>query len=285
MTPQISIIIINYNTFEMTSQCIESVYEKTKNVEFEIVLVDNASTECNADLFAERFPSVILVKSKENIGFAKGNNLGIKTAKSDVILLLNSDTILVNNAVSICYDRLVKDKNIGLITSKLIYPNGNIQHQCRRFETISLLLTEQLRLHKLWTKEKRAKILLNGYFNHQTEIETDRIWGTFFMLKREILNALPEKKLADTFFMYGEDNEWCYQIRRLTPFKILYFPDAVVIHKMGGSNFGEQKTSMIHYNKRIYMRKYYGTLKTKIYFFLHDNFIKKHVITNKMNTI
>lgn|SRR5690554_1820898 len=268
MKIEVSIIIINFNTYQLTCECIESILDKTKGVSYEVILVDNGSVECDPDLFKEKFPDIKLIKSKINLGFAKGNNLGIENAKGDVILLLNSDTVLENDAISICYKRLVEDNRYGLITSKLIYPNGDVQRQCRKFETISMLLMEQFRIHKLWSKQKRAKKLLNGYFDHQTEIETDRIWGAFFMFKRDILDLLPNNKLADTFFMYGEDNEWCYQIRTFTPYKVLYYPKAVVIHKIGGSNFGAEKNKVILNNKHIYMSEYYGSLKSNIYFFL-----------------
>lgn len=272
--PQVSIIIINYNTFEMTSDCIQSVMDKTQKVSYEIILVDNASDECSPTLFLEKFPDIELIVSDKNLGFSKGNNLGITKSKGEVILLLNSDTELQNDAISLTYNRMMNEDSIGLITSKLIYPSGVIQKQCRRFETISRLLIEQMRIHKLWSKEKRAYRLLNGYFDHESEIEVDRIWGAFFMFRKEILNSLPGNKLADTFFMYGEDNEWCYQIKTLTNYKIWYYPNAVVIHKMGGSNFGEAKNKVIMENKRIYMSKYYGKAKTNVYFWLHKFLVK-----------
>src|SRR5437763_942905 len=94
----LSIIIINYNTFELTCNCIESVIQYTTTIPYEIILVDNASTECDAELFKKRFPQIKLVKNPENNGFAKGNNLGIKHAEGDAILLLNSDTYLKVNS-------------------------------------------------------------------------------------------------------------------------------------------------------------------------------------------
>ena len=271
-TEILSIIILNYNTFEMTCNCIHSVLEKTKGWSIEIILVDNASTERNADDFLVRFPEIKLIKSEQNLGFSKGNNLGISRAKGTVLLLLNSDTILLNDAVSICAEELMKREEIGIITCKLRFPNSDIQHQCRRFERISLLLVELLRIHKLWSKSKRAKVLLNGYFDHETEIIADRIWGTFFMFKREILNEFPENKLADRFFMYGEDNEWCYQLAKFTSKNILYFPKAEVEHLMGGSKYGseisKEKMETIQRNRKIYMNQYYGKLKTVVLDFL-----------------
>jgi len=271
-TNLISIIILNYNTFEMTCDCIQSVIDKTKNTNYEIIVVDNASSNCNPDNFLIRFPQINLVKSDVNLGFSKGNNLGIENSEGSVILLLNSDTILINDAISECFNRLIKEDEIGIITCKLLFPNGDIQHQCRPFDTISLNLTERLRIHKLWSIEKRSRRLLGGYFDHKTEMICDRIWGTFFMFKKEILNSFPKNKLSDQFFMYGEDNEWCYQLRRYTNKKILYLPTAEVTHIMGGSKFNKsespEKLAIINQNKKKYMSEYYGSFKTKVLFFL-----------------
>lgn len=268
----ISVIILNYNTFEMTSDCIQSILDKTTHPDIELIIVDNASTNCNPDDFLLKFPTIKLVKSEVNLGFSKGNNLGINHAKGNTILLLNSDTILVNDAITLSYQKLNNEEEIGVITSKLVFPTREIQHQCRPFDTITLNLIERFRIHKFWSTEKRARILLGGYFDHQKEMTCDRIWGTFFMFKKDILTSFPDEKLADQFFMYGEDNEWCYQLRKFTHKKILYFPTAEVIHIMGGSRFSStespEKQLIINQNKKKYMTEYYGSFKTKILFFL-----------------
>src|SRR4051794_40929468 len=103
---EVSVIIINYNTFSLTCKCIESIINKTSGIEFEIILVDNASTECDPDLFKKKFPFITLIKNKENSGFSRGNNTGIHSAKYEYILLLNSDTELVNNALFLACSRL-----------------------------------------------------------------------------------------------------------------------------------------------------------------------------------
>ena len=105
----ISVVIINYNTFELTSNCLRSIYRHTSEIEFEIVLVDNDSSECSPDLFLSEFPDIELVKSPINGGFAKGNNLGVERAKGRYIALLNSDTELLNNALKIVVDYFSTD--------------------------------------------------------------------------------------------------------------------------------------------------------------------------------
>ena len=103
---KVSIIVINYNTFNLTSKCLRTIYQNTVGVSFEILVVDNASTECSPGRFKEEFPEIIVVENKENIGFAKGNNIGIAKASGDVVLLLNSDTELVEDSISLCCKKL-----------------------------------------------------------------------------------------------------------------------------------------------------------------------------------
>ena len=215
MEVKVSIIIINYNTFDLTCKCIESIYAKTIGLNYEIILVDNNSTDTNPENFLTLFPNIILVKSNKNIGFAKGNNLGIKKAKGETILLLNSDIVLINNAIKICYDRLHKEDDLAVISSALFNRDNSYQKQCNRQENIIVALFELFRIHKLLPKKRKAKILQGSYFDHKTPMYTDKVWGAFFMIKKEIINSFPNRKLHDDFFMYGEDVQWSYYIRNI----------------------------------------------------------------------
>lgn len=230
----ISVIILNYNTFELTSQCIRSIYTQTKRVEFEIVLVDNASTDCNPDKFLEQFPKITLIKNTENRGFSKGCNDGIVYAKGDVILLLNSDTILLNDAISICKERLDSDSNIGVCTCRLENQDASPQNNCQRFPSVKLALSEKLRIHKLYSSKKRGKIWFGPYFNYNEIAYPDWVWGTFFMFPHKTLEVFPEKKLTETFWIYVEDVEWCWLIRKAGK-NVTFVPDACVRH-LGGIN-------------------------------------------------
>src|SRR5690606_34789161 len=131
-----SIVIINYNTFAITNNCIKSVLEHTKAVAYEIIVVDNAYTKDNPDDSATQFRAIILVKSPVNGGFAKGNNLGIAHAKVDIILLLNSDTILTEDSISTAAQYLAANKDTGALTVKLVYEDGKYQHNARKFRSI-----------------------------------------------------------------------------------------------------------------------------------------------------
>jgi GT2 family glycosyltransferase len=257
----VSVIIVNYNTFSLTSQCIRSIYQYTTEVVFEIILVDNASTECDAGIFKKEFPDIIVIKNKENLGFAKANNVGIKASKGNVVLLLNSDTELKNDAISIAFNRLQSEKRNGAISVKLIFPDGSVQYQCQRFPSIGLLLAENLRLHKLLPASIRSRIFLSTYFKHESYIEPDSIWGTFFMFNKKILDEMPENKLNDEYFMYYEDKQWCVDIKKLG-YKIAYEPAGIVVHYFGQSNAAKKK--LMTENKELFLMKNYGSFKTSV---------------------
>ena len=248
MQTDISIIIINFNTFQLTCNCIRSVIENTFEINYEIILVDNASTECDAEKFKVLFPKIHLIKSEINLGFSKGNNLGIKNSLSSVILLLNSDTLLKNNAIKICFEYLNKGSNIGVVSSSLLYPDEKLQACCQAFPSIWLSFLEKTRLHKILPSRLRAHIFYGSYFNHKEYAEPDWIWGTFFMFHRKIINDLQGCKLDDSFFMYMEDMMWCYDIRRIG-YKIAYIPQAKVIHFMGSSSGKKEEFMKINFNK------------------------------------
>jgi GT2 family glycosyltransferase len=263
----LSIIIINYNTYELTAKCIASVYKFTKNVEFEIVLVDNASTECDPDRFKKKFPQIKLVCNAINLGFSTGNNLGIQHSNGDMILLLNSDTELIEDSLSYCY-KYAKSLNYNVALScKLIYPDNTIQHQCGRFPSIFLNLIELFRIHKILGSNKRGRLLLSNYFNHEEIIEPDWVWGTFFMFNKAILLKLNGEKLDDSFFMYCEDIKWCFDFKKLDV-KILYLPGTKLIHHLGGSSNNEFRLNAISKNELLFIKQTKGNLYKWIYIFV-----------------
>jgi GT2 family glycosyltransferase len=267
--PHLSIIIINYNTFSLTCKCIESLLRYTKGIDYEIILVDNASSECSADRFLELFPQIKLIKSPENVGFAKGNNLGLQHAQGVYILLLNSDIELTENSIEVCLNKIKQGEKIGVVSPKLVYPDGQIQHVAGRFPSISYEFIELCRLHKIFG----SKSLLGFYFNHQTEMYVDWVWGAFFLTKKVIIEQLPNGKMPDDFFMYFEDVQWCYQIKKLG-YKILYTPETQVVHHVSGSSkntnteINSHKIQQSLVNERTFFLKEKGWLYTKTLYFL-----------------
>ena len=283
----VSIIIINYNTFQLTSECIRSVIEFTKRISYEIILVDNASVECDAELFKEKFPGIILIKSQLNGGFAYGNNLGIDNASGDFILLLNSDTVLTTDSIADTVEFAKNNTNTGVVGCRMIFPDGSVQYTARRFRSIQWELLDLFRFIPMFIPyKKRAKLMLGKYFRHDENMACDWVNGAFFLFPKKILSQFPENKLDDRFFMYGEDHLWCAQIKKLG-YNILFFAGTTIIHINSGSTQIEKqlalrKTMMKHELEIMKWRKGSG-----LYFIIFSlvykskegarNFIKKLV--------
>jgi GT2 family glycosyltransferase len=264
---QLSIIIINYNTFQLTCNCIQSIYEKLLDVEYEIILVDNASVECDANLFKEKFPKIKLIISPRNTGFTGGNNLGVENAIGEYLLLLNSDTELINNAPKICLDYIQQHKEVGMVTCQLVYPDGKIQYNTRRFRTISWELLEIFPFYKLLSKPKREALMLHHYFDHKNFANADWVWGAFMLFPKSIIQQLPKKKLSDDFFMYCEDVLWCWDFNQLG-YQIHFLPEAKVMHVHKGSVSKDKwvkiRTTSIK-NHAKFMKKFYPDFRWYIF--------------------
>ena len=258
----ISIIILNYNTFDLTCQCIESIYKETKKVDFEIIIVDNASTMDEPDNFLELFPKIKLVKNTENRGFAGGCNDGIKVAKGDTILLLNSDTKLLNDAISITYDFLNTHPNVGIVTCRLENEDGSPQNNCYHFPSISKTLIELLRLQKFFPKSNFKKTLYGYFFDYDNIAYPDYIWGAFFMFPKKLLDIFSNQLLPETFWMYFEDMEWCW-LARQAGYEVVFVPDGRVLH-YGGKNHNPKALKMMNDNFNQFLKLYYNKMNAWI---------------------
>ncbi len=264
---QLSIIIINYNTFQLTCKSIASIIEKVKGLQYEIILVDNDSSESDPQNFKKLFPDIKLIVSAENTGFTGGNNLGISHSKGEYLLLLNSDTELINNAPLICYEYMQQHPEAGMTTAQLLYPDGRVQHNCRRFRTISWELLEIFPIYKFLPKRKREHLMLHHYFDHQSFANCDWVWGAYMFFPGKILNQLSGHKLSDEFFMYCEDVLWCWDFKRMD-YKIHFLPEAKVMHIHRGSVSKDKwlriRTTSIK-NHAAFMKKFYPDYRWYIF--------------------
>ena len=265
----VSIIIVNYNTYDLTSQCIESIYKFTKEICFEIILVDNNSKEVDAEVFKDNFNDIILIKNNYNAGFAAGNNLGIEKAKGELILLLNSDTYLIDNSIASAYFYMKKNPIVGVNSVKLIYPDGRTQSVAQRFPSVITLLVEILRLQKILPSKWISKMLLGAFFDHCSTVKADWVWGAFFMFRKDIIKKLPQERLDDKFFMYYEDMQWCWDIKKVG-YEVHYYAEAEVVHLMGGSSGA--KSQLMLKNEKIFMRHNYNYFHRAAI-----NFLKKFI--------
>lgn len=263
----ISIIILSYNTRDLLVRCISSVYTaQTSRDTWEIIVVDNASTDDSVVEIKRIFPLVHIIENKKNIGFAAGNNIGIKRAKGSIILLLNSDTEVTVGAIQETARYLVHQPEAGAATCMLTRPDGSMDPACHRgFPTPGASFAYFLGFEKIFPKSTRFGRYHMGYKDMSQPHEIDSPSGAFFMIKKSIIKKVG--LLDERFFMYGEDIDWAYRIKK-AGLRILFYPYVSVLHKKWQSGKGHEDekrriTSAIYFYeamqlfyKKQYQKKY-----------------------------
>lgn len=241
----VSIIIVNYNTKKLLADCINSIYKHTTNIEFEIIVSDNGSVDGSIEMLKQNFPQVILIENNANLGFGTANNKGLSIAKGKYIFYLNSDTLLLNNAVKLFFDYFEENgskENIGALGCNLLNKDGTINNSYSTFPDINQDLQGLFKLNfGLW-KKLLKKIFISSSINNNTSStpsvsnnmkktgEVDYIVGAdLFLLNNEY--AL----FDENFFLYFEETDLQYQLAKAGKKRIL-LDEPSIIHYEGCSS-------------------------------------------------
>lgn len=257
----VSIIIVNYNTRGLLRDCIKSIKEKTAEVDYEIIVVDNASSDGSMKMLAEDFPEVRAFSSGGNIGFGRANNIGMKEAEGKYLFLLNSDTLLVNNAIKIFYNeaerRVKSGRKIGAIGSILIGADGKTCHSYGKFitpfEEIKETIAKYLRFLKDPENTCPTKI--------QGEKKVDYVTGADMLVPRKTFEDIGG--FDPDFFMYCEEVDWQKRMEE-KGYERLLVAGPGIIHLEGGSEISKKslwsprRLYNLYTSRSIYRRKHYS---------------------------
>lgn len=225
--PSLSVIVVNWNTRERLRACLGSIDRHLGQVDHEVLVVDNASSDGSAEMVTEEFPAVRLMRNAQNIGFGRANNQAMRAARGRWLLLLNSDTELRDDSVARLLPEVRSEPGIGVAHCRLEFPDGRLQHTTYRFPRLHLALIENLGLYKLLSRRRTGALLLGGYWEQDEARDVDWVSGAFMLLPREVFTQAGG--FDERLFMYGEDLEWCYRIRE-QGWRIRYYPQASVVH-------------------------------------------------------
>jgi len=261
----LSIIIVNYNTRIHLRNCLNSIVENTKGVDYEIILVDNASSDGSVAMLQQEFPFVRVIENTQNLGFAKANNLGIRVSQGEYILLLNSDTIVLDGCLAEVLRFAKENKDAGIIGCKVLNPDKTLQFSCYYQPNIftELCFFTKTIIKDFWDPIGYFKYM--KYWDHNQIRKVDCVSGCFFWLKRELIEQVG--LLDETFFMYYEDSEFCRRVRLNSNYKIYYYPEAKIIHLKGkSSEFNNLETLKYCYKSATYyLQKCFGEKIKKIF--------------------
>jgi GT2 family glycosyltransferase len=233
----ISIIIVNWNARELLKECINSIYENMNQEFFEVIVVDNNSSDGSADMIKEVFGSkdnLIFIINSENKGFAGANNQGLVIARGRVILLLNPDTLIIGDVINSVYKCLCEDSSLGIAGCKVLNVDGTLQLACRRMvPTPKDAFFKLIGISKMFKNRENFSRYNLTFIPEDEFCDVDSVSGAFLMIKREVINTIG--LLDEDFFMYGEEMDWCLRAKK-AGYKVRYCPVGSIIHYKGESS-------------------------------------------------
>jgi GT2 family glycosyltransferase len=272
----VSVIIVSYNNKKLLQDCLHSVVENTKGVSYEIIVVDNSSRDGSQDMLRESYPNVTLLCNKENAGFSRANNQGYKLSSGKCLLFLNSDTLILGNAIEKMAMHLKENPTMGILGPRIVNTDHQPTRSYMRFLDAKKLFLGSKRLRFFVDVEKYR--LHFPEYDYSTIRKVPWLSGACLMIKRKVFE---EAGLFDEhYFFYLEDVDLCLQVNRLG-YDVVYFPVVAIIHMFGGSS--RQHPDHLHrlYDKSMayYFRKNMPGIQylfALLYIRLFSDFLHRH---------
>jgi GT2 family glycosyltransferase len=255
----VSIIVVNWNGRGLLARCLQCVEATVKQALYEIIVVDNASTDGSQEMVKRDFPNTRLIENTKNVGFAKANNQGMEIAQGRYLLLLNSDAFVKVGTIDTMVAFMDSHTDAGMGACKLLYEDGTVQPSCSRFPSLETEFYTAVGLEKLFPNSRIFGKYLMRYWDHNDLREVDVILGAFMLVRREVVEQIG--KMDENFFMYSEEVDWCYRCKQ-AGWKIYATPATEAIHIWGGTSQQVKVEMLTHmYRSRVqYFRKHYGRL-------------------------
>ncbi len=275
-------IIVTFNSSHFIEVCLQSILKQIKGMDYELIIIDNASKDKTCSLIEERFPEALLVRNHSNEGFAKANNLALQRAIGDFILLINPDTEWKKGELQEAIQFLIDHPEIEALGCRLILEDGSWQKSHGNFPTLIREIKEALYLPRIFPQSQWMRGVY-VYQDNRDPVPVDWISGTFFLFKKEILTEVGT--FDEHYFMYYEDIDLSKRIREKGK-EIYYFPKIEIAHyQRVGSVIDYGESPYIYYNKFFgsnfaEILRYILLLKSflRVWFFLSLSFFSKKVV-------
>ena len=261
----LSVVITTYNSSQFIDECLQALIKELSDLNSEIIIVDNNSTDETLEIIRNFMKSesvqnvdIRLVTNDSNTGYAPANNKGVNLSSGEKILLLHPDVFIRKNSINKMIDYLNSESDVGMIAPQIQFPGGKIQASCRRFPNYWSVINESLGLTRLFSKSRFFNSWKMGDFDHKSFREVDQPMGACVMVKRETIEKTGN--MDEQFLMFFNDVDWCKRIKD-AGWKIVFNPDAVVEHVLGGS-VKQVRSSMIlqsHIGFYRYFEKHFRT--------------------------
>ncbi|HEY3412076.1 MAG TPA: glycosyltransferase family 2 protein [Armatimonadota bacterium] len=257
----LSVIILNWNAREWLERSVGSALAQDIGARtFEVILVDNASTDGSVQFAQDSFPQLTIIALDENLGFAAGNNVGMAAARGDVVLLLNPDTISHPGAFAAILDFMEAHPACGIAGPKLLNKDGTLQYSCRHFARLEAGFFRNTPLGRLFPRNRATRDYLMKDAPHDEPMVVDWVSGAAMAIRREVIDAVGT--LDEEFYMYVEDVDLCYRAKQ-AGWQTWYAPAGVITHAIAQSSDKNPRPMIIAFHKsmfRFFRKHYLGTL-------------------------
>ncbi|NLI01565.1 MAG: glycosyltransferase family 2 protein [Chthonomonadales bacterium] len=257
----LSIVIVNWNTCGFLVNALASIYEHAPSEAFEVIVVDNSSSDGSAEAVAERFPQVELIRNSANEGYAKGNNMGLARASGQFVLLLNPDVIVLPGTLDRAVAYLREHPDVGAIGARQIGADDVVQRSVRGFPTPLAVASEALGLSRLFPNSRMLSRYRMNWFTYDREMDVDQPMGTFLMISRDALSRVGH--LDERFPIFFNEVDWCYRAKQ-AGFRIVFVPEVSIIHYGGASTrlvaaemAWESRRGLLAYYRKHYRAAYH----------------------------
>ncbi|WP_084151250.1 glycosyltransferase family 2 protein [Azohydromonas australica] len=255
----VSVCIVNWNTREMLRRCLRSLRDHTRGLEFEVIVVDNASSDGSVAMMETEFPEVIVVASAANLGFAKGCNRAAAEARGSFVLYLNPDTELVSNAIHGMWRFLLAHSHVGAVGCKLLNSDGSIQLTCASsFPSTRNELTSLLFLDRLFPRSRLCSSRELNHWDHLDSQEVECLSGACMLMSRDLSRRLGG--FDEQLFIYGEDLDLCCRISR-QGLSLYYLATEAIYHHEGAASRKKGRSFAPLFQRAAnyyFLRKHFG---------------------------
>lgn len=271
----LSVVILSWNTRELLEACLKSLVRPHPGITIEVIVVDNASEDGSREMVTEQFPSVCLRVNPVNNGFGAGNNTALPHATGRYVLFLNSDTVIVEDALSVMVCYADANPDIGILGPKLLNADGSLQYSCRRYPNLGTGFFRNTPLGRLFPNNRYTTDYLYQDWDHNTPRDVDWVSGAALMIRKTLLEQIGA--FDEEYFMFCEDVDLCWRANHAPlphpplqgegrgevksgHWRVTYYPKAVIYHYIGKSTVQvpTRMTYEFHRSQHLFYKKHYA---------------------------
>ncbi len=266
----ISVILVSYNTLEMTKVALKLLLESINPFKMDIFIIDNNSNDQSAEMIRNEFPEITLIENKKNVGFGRANNQALPLIKTDFVLLLNTDAFVEKDTIRETVQYMDTHPTCGILGVKLIGRDGSLQPSCRYFPTPLNIFINRCGVTKYF---KSARMVDDMSWDHNSIRDCDWVPGCYYLIRKEVIDQVG---LFDSrYFLYYEEVDHCFAAKK-AGWKVTYFSNSSVVH-LGGESAkqvgaltakGQQLATLQIESELLFFRKNYGIPTVLIHLFL-----------------